>query len=150
VKLLLDEQLDTPDLIVMRALNEFRSRHDCEYASLRTASPGLKDPEIPAFCRASGVAALISFNIRDFAAKLELYKALLLEGISVVALRPKGREAFNAERQLSLIALHSRTIARWLDEQPGPHLLMANFSGIKPRSLNQLVEEIEGKAPRLP
>jgi hypothetical protein len=98
VKILLDEQLDTPDSVVGMALNAFASRHGCTFVSLQIEAPGLSDPEIPGYCRRNGIAALVSANVKDFGARLVLYEALLRAGISVVVLRPGKVSSLRSSR----------------------------------------------------
>jgi hypothetical protein len=150
VILLLDEQLDSPDQVVARSLNIIGASHGCSFRSLRLESPGLKDLDIPEYCRREGIDGLISANVRDFGAKLALYEALLAAGVSVVVIRPQARKSLSVEHQASLLAKHIRTIARDLQEAaPTRILLRVNESGCVKRSLSELHEEIGGEG-RLP
>ena len=148
--LLLDEQLDSPDMVVARSLDILGIAHDCSFRSLRTESPGLKDPDIPRYCRDERIDVLISANFHDFGAKLALYEALLAAGVSVVALRPQAKQSLRVEQQASVLAKHLRVTARFLHEAaPECVLLRVNESSVVRRTLEELRDEItgEGKLP---
>jgi hypothetical protein len=150
VILLLDEQLDSPDMRVARSLDIIGESHGCSFRSLRIESPGLKDPEIPDYCKQNAIDALVSFNVRDWGAKDWLYKALLEAGVSVVVLRPQAKKSLSVEAQASLLTKHIRTICKNLaDAHPDCVLLRCNESGCVKRTLEDLREEIssEGKLP---
>lgn len=145
MNLLLDEQLDTA---VADALNAFQYRHGCIYRSIRGLASGLKDEDIPEFCKNQGIEALVTANVRDFGAKLGLYQALLDADISVVVVRPSGKQALTPEVQLSILSGQSIVIARRLTKSKGPLLLRVTQGGVVARTLGQLRAEIAGK--RLP
>jgi len=145
VILLLDEQLDSPGMVVARSLDILGSDHALSFRSLRTESPGLKDPDIPRYCRAQGIDVLISANFHDFGAKLALYEALLAEGVSVVVLRPQGKKSLRVEQQASVLMKHLRVTARFLHEAaPDCILLRVNESSVVRRTLAELRSEIAG------
>lgn len=118
------------------------------FESLRTIGPGTKDPAIPALCRQHGHDALVTANVKDFGARLPLYRRLLESDISVVVVRP-GRETLTPEVQVSILSLHSREISRRLSGKP-PMLLRVTRSEVKVRSLDELLEEILGENRQLP
>ena len=120
--LLLDEQLDSPDMRVARALDIIGASHDLSFRSLRTESPGLKDEDIPAYCEREGIDALVSFNVRDWGAKDALYRALIEAGMSVIVLRPQAKKSLSVEQQLSMLSKHLKVIGGHLHE--GEHVLL--------------------------
>lgn len=150
--LLLDEQLDSPDMVVARSLDVLGEAHSCSFRSLRTEAAGLKDPMIPGYCRAHGIDALVSANFRDFGAKEAIYAALLAAGVSVVVIRPQVKKSLLVEGQVSLLSKHLKRIGRELaDAQAAGEciLLRVNESGCVHRTLDELRAEIsgEGKLP---
>lgn len=146
--LLLDEQLDSPDMKVARALDIMGASHALSFRSLRTEAPGLKDEEIPAYCEREAVDALVSFNVRDWGAKDALYRALIEAGVSIVVLRPQVRKSLTIEQQLSLISKHLRVIGEHL--HTGERVLLrVNESGCRKWTLQELRDEIAGEG-RLP
>ena len=148
--LLLDEQLDSPDMVVARSLDILGKAHGLSFRSLRMESPGLKDDGIPPYCQREGVGALVSANFRDFGAKLALYEALLDAAVSVVVLRSQAKKSLSVEQQASVLSKHVRAIARSLNgAAPDYILLRVNEGGCVKRSLEGLRREIagEGKLP---
>lgn len=143
--LLLDEMLDTPDQKVASALNLWQDETSLAFRSLRTEAPGMKDPDIPGYCQSQGIMALVSANLRDFGAKLALYEALLDAGVSVVVIRPQGKNSLTPMSQLSIISRHLRPLARHLMDAGGRCLLLRlNESGVVMRTLEELRQEIRG------
>jgi hypothetical protein len=63
----------------------------------------------------------VTANVKDFGARLPLYRRLLESAISVLVVRP-GRETLTPEVQVSILSLHSREISRRLSDKP-PTLL---------------------------
>lgn len=146
--LLLDEQLDSPDMKVARALNIMGDSYDLSFRSLRTESAGLKDPDIPAYCEREGIDALVSFNVRDWGAKDALYRALIEAGVSIIVLRPQAKKSLSVDQQLAMLAKHLRVIGGHLHE--GEHVLVrVNESSCRKWTLEALREEIafEGRLP---
>jgi hypothetical protein len=148
VILLLDEQLDSPDMRVARALDIIGASHDLSFRSLRTEAAGLKDPEIPAYCEREGIDALVSFNVRDWGAKDALYRALIEAGVSIIVLRPQAKKSLTVEQQLSVLSKHLRVIGGHLHEG-GNVLVRVNESGCRKWTLEELRKEIarEGRLP---
>jgi len=119
------------------------------FESIRGLAPGTKDAAIPGLCREHGFDALVSANVKDFGARLPLYRRLLENGVSVVVVRP-GRETLTPEVQVSILSFHSREIGRRLADKP-PTLLRVTRSDVKERSLDELLNEILGEdRPPLP
>jgi hypothetical protein len=148
VILLLDEQLDSPDMKVARSLDIHGESYGLSFRSLRTEAAGLKDPDIPNYCSREGIDVLISSNIRDWGAKDALYRALIETGVSIVVLRPQARKSLTIDQQASLLIKHMRTISKHLHEG-GQLLLRVNESGVVRRTLEELRTEIAGEG-RLP
>jgi hypothetical protein len=150
VTLLLDEQLDTHDGAVAKALNAMENYLGLSFSALRLESPGLTDEEIPNHCRKRGHDALVSFNHRDFGKKLPLYEALLQAGISIVVLRPPKQVAFSPERQLALISHHARCIRKHLTAAAltGPVLIRLSPTECRQRSITEITAEARtGRSP---
>jgi hypothetical protein len=146
VILLLDEQLDSPDMIVARSLEILGKPHNLGFRSLRTESPGLEDDAIPPYCKREGIDALVTANFRDFGAKPALYEALLAAGASVVVLRPHTKRSLSVDQQVSVLSKHMRTIGKQLhDAAPSRILLRVNESSCVRRTLEELREEITGQ-----
>lgn len=120
--LILDEQLDSDDLSVSRALNVLATRFHCYYRAVRHESPGISDDAIPAYCKSHGIAALVSANTQDFAAKRELFRRLLEAGVSVVAISSKN--SLTPERQVAILAVHTRLLAKKLTEAAAKPILL--------------------------
>jgi predicted nuclease of predicted toxin-antitoxin system len=140
VRIILDEQLD-PTLADV--LNVLRSRHGCSFMSLRDlAPPKTQDIEIPKICRENGAIALVTADVKDFGAKKVYFEALLEAGVSVVTLRPQKR-IHVLESQTALILEWSREVAGVLRDATEPVLVRVNSSGLSPRSLQQLIEEVQ-------
>jgi len=140
VRIILDEQLD-PTLADV--LNVLRSRHGCSFMSLRyLAPPKTQDIEIPKICRENGAIALVTADVKDFGAKKVYFEALLEAGVSVVTLRPQKR-IHVLESQTALILEWSREVAGVLRDATEPVLVRVNSSGLSPRSLQQLIEEVQ-------
>lgn len=143
--LLLDEELDSPEMVVARSLDILGVAHRCSFRSLRTESPGLKDPEIPPFCRTEGIDVLVSANFHDFGAKLVLYEALLAAGVSVVVLRRQAKKSLRIEQQASVLAKHLSVTARFLREaRPDCILLLVTESSVVRLTLEEIRKEITG------
>jgi hypothetical protein len=153
VRLLLDEQLDTPRGIVADALNIFTQRTGIRFEAFHAIRPRLKmsDREIVEFCAEQDFDGLVTFNHQDFGKKKALYRDLMASGVSVIVLRPPDHPAFRVERQAALIFQHMRCLEARLAETPllGPVLLKLSISQCIPRTLQELEDEIEGKR-RLP
>ena len=140
MRIILDEQLD-PTLADV--LNVLRSRHGCSFMSLRDlAPPKTQDIEIPKICRENGAIALVTADVKDFGAKKVYFEALLEAGVSVVTLRPQKR-IHVLESQTALILEWSREVAGVLRDATEPVLVRVNSSGLSPRSLQQLIEEVQ-------
>jgi hypothetical protein len=143
VKALLDEQLSEAPA---RALTAFSRALDVddEYIHIYDlGAGGMDDPDIPALCRDHAVDLLITANVADFGARKALYAALLGAGVSVAVLRP-GKHRFNVEAQHAMLAFHRETITRHLEATVIPILLRVTFSSVVPRTLDELIKEIEG------
>ena len=139
MRIILDEQLD-PTLADV--LNVLQKRHGCDFVSLRDlAPPKTQDIEIPKICRDNGAIALITADVKDFGAKKVYFEALLEAGVSVVTLRPQKRTNV-LESQTALILEWSREVAAVLRDATEPVLVRVNNSGVSPRSLEELIEEV--------
>jgi predicted nuclease of predicted toxin-antitoxin system len=139
VRIILDEQLD-PTLA--NVLNVLRNRHGCEFVSLRDlAPPKTQDIEIPKICRDNGAIALVTADVKDFGAKKVYFEALLEAGVSVVTLRPQKR-IHVLESQTALLLEWSREVAAVLRDATEPVLVRVNNSGVSPRSLQELIDEV--------
>lgn len=139
MRIILDEQLD-PTLADV--LNVLRNRHGCDFVSLRDlAPPKTQDIEIPKICSESGAIALVTADVKDFGAKKVYFEALLEAGVSVVTLRPQKRTHV-LESQTALLLEWSREVAGALRDAREPVLVRVNSSGVSPRSLQQLIEEV--------
>ena len=139
MRIILDEQLD-PTLADV--LNVLQSRHGCSFVSLRElAPPKTRDIEIPELCREHGAVALVTADVKDFGAKKVYFQALLEAGVSVITLRPQKRTHV-LESQTALLLQWSREVAAALRSAEEPILVRVNNSGISPRSLQQLIEEV--------
>lgn len=139
MRIILDEQLD-PTLADV--LNVLRSRHGCTFVSLRQlAPPKTQDIEIPQICRDHEAEALVTADVKDFGAKRVYFEALLEAGVSVVTLRPQKR-VYVLEAQTALLLQWSREVAEALRSASEPVLIRVNSSGVSPRSLQDLIEEV--------
>lgn len=139
MRIILDEQLD-PTLADV--LNVLRNRHGCTFVSLRElAPPKTQDIEIPKICKENGAAALVTADVKDFGAKKVYFEALLEAGVSVVTLRPQ-KWTHVLETQTALLLEWSREVAGALRDATEPVLVRVNSSGVSPRSLQQLIEEV--------
>jgi hypothetical protein len=118
------------------------------FESIRTFAAGTKDPTIPGLCKERGFETLATANVRDFGARLPLYRRLLENGVHVVVVRP-GRETLTPEVQVAILMHHSREIARRLSGKL-PTLLRVTRSEVKERTLDELLDEILGEGRRLP
>lgn len=103
----------------------------------------LTDDEIPGLCQRENIQTLITMNVKDFGAKRHYYAALLAEGIHVVVVRPSKLQP-NPGQQLALVAQHWSYIEDHLADAPSAKLIKATFSGATERSLEDLVNEIQG------
>jgi predicted nuclease of predicted toxin-antitoxin system len=140
VRIILDEQLDPA---LADVLNVLRNRHGCTFISLRhLAPPKTQDIEIPEICRNHGAVALGTADVKDFGAKRVYFEALLEAGVSVVTLRPQKR-IHVLEAQTALLLQWSREVAGALRAAREPLLIRVNNSGVSPRSLQELIEEVQ-------
>lgn len=106
---------------------------------------GTDDLEIPRICQRQKFDALITVNHKDFAAQKVVYQALIDHQIHVVALRP-GKQRFNTDLQVAWLARYRARIGTALtNEADAAVLLVVTESGIRIRSITELVAEIEGK-----
>lgn len=139
MRVILDEQLDPA---LADVLNVLRKRHGCTFISLRhLAPPKTQDIEIPGICREHGAVALATADVKDFGAKRVYFEALLEAGVSVVTLRPQKR-IHVLEAQSALLLQWSREVAGALSSATEPLLIRVNNSGVSPRSLQELIEEV--------
>lgn len=139
MRIILDEQLD-PTLADV--LNVLQSRHGCTFVSLRhLAPPKTQDIEIPGICKEQGAIALVTADVKDFGAKRVYFEALLEAGVSVVTLRPQKRTHV-LETQTALLLQWSREVASTLRRAAEPILVRVNNSGVSPRSLQDLIDEL--------
>ena len=139
MRIILDEQLD-PTLADV--LNVLRHRHVCNFVSLRDlAPPKTQDIEIPKICSDNGAVALVTADVKDFGAKKVYFEALLEAGVSVVTLRPQ-RRTHVLESQTALLLEWSREMVAVLRGATQPVLVRVNRSGVSPRSLQELIEEV--------
>lgn len=146
MRYLLDEQLDQ---VVAAAMAPIGSKLADEYLHiLAVASPGTPDCEIPRLCRGKGIDCLVTANVRDFGARKFYYQALLAEELHVAVLRP-GKARFYAEEQLSLLSKSYRTIRSIMVSADGPQLMACTASGVRSRSIDELIEEFD-RGQRLP
>ncbi len=111
---------------------------------MRDEASGMKDEAIPKYCKDENIDLLVSLNVRDFAAKLELFRRLLAAGVSVAVLRMTKR-SLTAERQLAILAVHSRLLVQKLKTASGPILLILTENQMRERTLDELVAEIQSK-----
>jgi predicted nuclease of predicted toxin-antitoxin system len=140
VRIILDEQLDPA---LADVLNILQKRHGCTFISLRhLAPPKTQDIEIPEICRNHGAVALGTADVKDFGAKRVYFEALLEAGVSVVTLRPQKR-IHVLESQTALLVQWSREVAEALRAAREPLLIRVNNSGVSPRSLQELIEEVQ-------
>ncbi len=118
------------------------------FESIRTFASGTRDPGIPALCKEHNFDTLATANVKDFGARLPLYRRLLESRVHVVVVRP-GKETLTPEVQVAILMHHSREIARRLTDKP-PTLLRITLSEVKERTLDELLDEILGKDRKLP
>lgn len=76
------------------------------------------------------------------------YQALLAEDIHVAVLRP-GKVKFYEEEQLSLLSRSYRAIRAVVVSAEKPQLMACTASGVRSRSIDELVEEFD-RGQRLP
>jgi hypothetical protein len=146
VRYLLDEQLDQ---VVAASMAPIASKSDDEFLHiLAVARPGTPDDEIPRLCREQDVDCLVTANVRDFGARKFYYQALLAEDLHVAVLRP-GKVKFYEEEQLSLLSRSYRAIRSVVVSAENPQLMACTPSGVRSRSINELVEEFD-RGLRLP
>jgi hypothetical protein len=105
------------------------------------APPKTQDIEIPQICRDHEAVALVTADVKDFGAKRVYFEALLEAGVSVVTLRPQKR-VYVLEAQTALLLQWSREVAEALRSASEPVLIRVNSSGVSPRSLQDLIEEV--------
>jgi len=146
VKYLLDEQLDE---VVAASMAPISAKFGDEFVHiLAIRELGTPDEEIPAVCRDESIQCLVSANVRDFGARKFHFQALLAEGLHVAVLRP-GKGKFYEEEQLALLAHSYRRIRSITDAATAPRLLACTPSGVRERSIEELIEEF-GRGKRLP
>lgn len=136
VTLILDEQLDSDDLTVSRALNVLAIRFLAHFRAIRGECPGLDDAQIPEYCKAHGIDGLVTANTQDFAAKRELFRRLLGAGISVVAL--SAHNSLTPERQVAILAINLRLLAKKVMEASEPILIRLTETTLKEVTLAEL------------
>lgn len=146
MKFLLDEQLDE---IVAQAMAPIAAKYGDEFTHiLDSREQGTPDEDIPAACREAGVECLVTANVRDFGARKFFYQALLAEGLHVAVLRP-GKGKFYEEEQLALLSRCYRRIRSITRSATDPQLLACTQSGVRPRSIDELIAEFDS-GRRLP
>ena len=146
MKYLLDEQLDE---VVAAAMAPIAAKFGDEFVHiLALRAQGTSDNEIPALCRDESIQCLVSANVRDFGARKFHFQALLAKGLHVVVRRP-GRGKFYEEEQLALLARSYRRIRSITDATTAPRLLSCTPSGVRDRSIEELIEEFD-RGKRLP
>ncbi len=109
---------------------------------------GIKDPKIPALASEHGCDCLITANVRDFGAKKFLFEELLGSGVHVAVLRP-GPGKFNGPIQTSLLMRNYEAIKSKTRKAPLPILMTVSPSGVRERTLDELVAEFDA-GKRLP
>jgi hypothetical protein len=150
VRYLLDECLNE---VAAGALQAFGTRdgHTFRYiASDEVGHAGALDGDIPSVCQSEQWDVLITANVRDFGARKVLYQALIASGVHVVVLRPPGKRPMDEYLQASLLSRHYKAFTRTLQDRNAPGLLVITDSGIRERTLDELVQEIQAYERRLP
>jgi hypothetical protein len=146
VKFLLDEQLNP---MVAEVLSVVGKNSGDEFLHIcAIAGPGTQDDAIPNLCSTSGCRALITVNHKDFGAKKALYEALVSEGIHVIVVRPR-KHPWTADQQASLLIGKMKAfvdLVRRAENAGGRILVRVTPSDVKTRTLDQLVQEIEGQS----
>ena len=146
MRYLLDEQLDQ---VVAASMAPIAGKFADEFLHiLAVARPGTADDEIPRLCREKGIDCLVTANVRDFGARKFYYQALLAEDLHVAVLRP-GKVKFYEEEQLSLLSKSYRAIRTVAVSAENPQLMACTASGVRSRSIDELVEEFD-RGQRLP
>lgn len=140
MKILLDEQLST---VTAQALHPVVAHEGHAVEHLVTMGHGgTPDDDIPALCAEAGYSALISVNVKDFGARLHYFTALLDAGVSVSVVRP-SKVKLDIGGQVGLIAPRlTQMIATW-SSSPKPVLFVVTPGGVRERSLDELIEQIE-------
>lgn len=140
MRYLLDEQLDQ---VVALSMNPMGSKFGDEFIHILTLThAGTLDTEIPNLCRDEGIGCIVTANVRDFGARKYHYQALLAENLHVAVLRP-GRGKFYEEEQLALLSKSYRRIRVVAQEGRNPQLLACTQSGVRPRTIEELIEEFD-------
>lgn len=146
MKFLLDEQLDE---VVAASMMPIGAKFEDEFIHiLAVREQGTPDDEIPGVCHHEGAQCLVTANVRDFGARKFYYQALLAEDLHVAVLRP-GKGKFYEEEQLALLSRSYRRIRSITREATAPQLLACTPSGVRPRSIDELIEEFD-RGRRLP
>lgn len=127
-------------------LNGLASQYGCSFVPLPLAyrDQSIPDDEVARICRQEGAAALLTANYTDFAAQIVYYQALLNTGVSAVVLRqpnPKT-DTPDVDYQIALIEPHLPNIVRRLRRTDEPLLFILNKSGLRTRSLQDLVDQL--------
>ena len=148
MKFLLDENLES---VVAKAASAMVDKRGDSFVSMKEINAeGIKDPEIPALARKHQVACFITANVRDFGAKKFYFEALLAEDLHVCVLRPPRTRKFNGPQQLSLLMQNYEAIRNHIDRAASPVLMIANLSGVRIRTIDELIAEFgSGQAPLL-
>lgn len=140
MKYLLDEQLDE---VVAASMNPLGAKMGDEFVHiLQVRDQGTPDEEIPTVCRKEGAECLVTANVRDFGARKVYYQALLAEDLHVTVLRP-GRMTFYEDQQLGLFSTTYRRTREILGTATEPLLLTCTPSGVRSRSIEQLIDEFD-------
>ena len=139
--ILCDEDLIWPELI--SRLNALGSEYGCTFVPLPPVHYGAPDDEVARICRREGAAALLTTNVSDFGAKLVYYQALVDVGVSVIVPRQPNPETEPPDvgYQVALIEPHLEGIIRRLERTNEALLFSVNKSGVRPRSLQDLIDQ---------
>ena len=141
--ILSDEDLIWTELT--NRLNELGAQYGCRFVALPRSdrNRSTSDDEVASICRREGAAALFTANVSDLGAKLVYYQALLAAGVSVIVLRQPNPRTENpdVDYQVALIEPHLESIIRRLERTNEPLLFSVNKSGVRPRRLQDLIDQ---------
>jgi hypothetical protein len=138
VRILLDENL-SPELA--NRLNRNAKEHECTFVPFPPQDYGATDDEVPSVCRREGVAALLTADRRDFAAKDVYRRGLLKAGVSVAVMKTYASQEFTLEAQSFRVLEYLPSLVGALREAEKPLQISLDKSRMRKTTLQELLGE---------
>ncbi len=132
--------------VLVPDLNAHGDEHGLEFIPFPAEHHGALDDEVVRIARRNDAVAILTGDKSDFATKVVYFRLMLQAGVAAAVIREYASDETSPELQLSRVVPHLAQMAAALRDASEPVQITFRRTRMHARGLQEIVEEMEGRA----